>query len=582
MLHDESGLSPEIVAERGARTITRLADLPPEFKGRQRRRGLLFPLYSPDGKSKSHQLRPDRPINAGRKYEHPAGVGCILDVHPRMMEAVRDGRRDLWVTEGVKKADALTDRGLCTITLAGVWNYQRQGEMLPCWDHVALDGRRVYVVFDSDIMVKEGPQMALERLVGALEERGAEVLVAYLPDVLQSGKTGVDDFLAAGHTVSELKMLARRFEPLDLGRIRLSRDERLRALVDDLRHTFWTHEWKGQGGYTDRDVNKELVEEAARSGKAHPNGIRVELSHGTLGLRTKVSSRTLCKSIVRQEEEGLLYRDNEGRKADRAGAFVLRASVKQVGESIASEGRESQGSGGKSPGTLHLRAPRLRWSTPAFKPRRGTVCGTRRVRQGPPPQGRDGIERLGKKRGALIDFLEGAGGHATLEELAAALQMRPRDLVRRKRTPAGRDGLAIMLEEAGILSVDGDALILAADWPYRLDEARRLGQEVEAEEVARTRLRLKRRAYHRRWETEVEHHPANAGADGWMVEVVPLPDPPESWTLTRLIGTRVQSIRGPGVLWDHKGREARVILDASPKVWTPLDVGELILSEGAA
>lgn len=36
------------------------------------------------------------------------------------------------------------------------------------------------------------------------------------------------------------------------------------------------------------------------------------------------------------------------------------------------------------------------------------------------------------------------------------------------------------------------------------------------------------------------------------------------------------------MLWDHKGPEARVILDASPKVWTPLDVSEPILSEGAA
>jgi len=71
------------------------------------------------------------------------------------------------------------------------------------------------------------------------------------------------------------------------------------------------------------------------------------------------------------------------------------------------------------------------------------------VRRGPPPQSRDGIERLGKKRGALIDLLDAAGGHATIGAIAAALRMRrPRDLVRRKSTPAGRDGLAIMLEEA--------------------------------------------------------------------------------------------------------------------------------------
>jgi hypothetical protein len=36
-----------------------------------------------------------------------------------------------------------------------------------------------------------------------------------------------------------------------------------------------------------------------------------------------------------------------------------------------------------------------------------------------------------------------------------------------------------MLEEAGVLSVEGGAVILAADWLARLDEARRLGQEVD-------------------------------------------------------------------------------------------------------
>jgi hypothetical protein len=38
-------------------------------------------------------------------------------------------------------------------------------------------------------------------------------------------KIGVDDFLAAGHSVAELKTLARKFEPADVGRIRLSQDQ---------------------------------------------------------------------------------------------------------------------------------------------------------------------------------------------------------------------------------------------------------------------------------------------------------------------------------------------------------------------
>jgi Asp-tRNA(Asn)/Glu-tRNA(Gln) amidotransferase A subunit family amidase len=63
-----------------------------------------------------------------------------------------------------------------------VWNWQRDGDLLPCWEYISLKGRRAYVVFDSDVMGKEGVQLALERLVRALEDRGAEILVIYLPE----------------------------------------------------------------------------------------------------------------------------------------------------------------------------------------------------------------------------------------------------------------------------------------------------------------------------------------------------------------------------------------------------------------
>ncbi len=99
-----------------------------------------------------------------------------------------------------------------------------------------------------------------------------------------SKKVGVDDYLAAGHTVAELKALARRFEPRDVDRIRLSRDERLRAAVEDLERRFWAQEWKGQGGFSDRDVALKLVEAARRHGKVVEGGIRIVKSWGTLQL----------------------------------------------------------------------------------------------------------------------------------------------------------------------------------------------------------------------------------------------------------------------------------------------------------
>ena len=111
----------------------------------------------------------------------------------------------------------------------------------------------------------------------------------------------------------------------------MSRDERLRAAVEDLERRWWAEEWKGRGGHTERDVALKLIEAAARSGKIHADGLRVRVSWGTLQVGAKVARRTLAKALARLEARGFLYRDNEGRKPDKTGAFVLRAKVDQEG-----------------------------------------------------------------------------------------------------------------------------------------------------------------------------------------------------------------------------------------------------------
>ena len=487
MLFQESGIDPGVAEERGYHTARLRSEAPEILKDYQRKPGLVLPTLSPDGITRSCQLRPDKPRKDRKgkplKYETPGGSRAILDVHPRMVEEVRSGTGDLWITEGIKKADALTSRGLPTIGLTGVWNFQRDGEMLPCWDHVNLE-RRAYVVYDNDVMVKEGVQLALERQVRDLERSGAEVLAVYLPD---GPLKGVDDFLAAGHSVAELKMLARKFEPADIGRIRLSRDQKLRAGVEDLERRWWREEWKGRGGHTDRDLALKLIEAATRSSKIHTDGLRVKVSWGTLQAGVKVARKTLAKALARLEDRGFLYRDNEGRKVDKTGAFVLRAKVDQYREKATQATPELRAC---DPSGLPLRAPRLRWSQPKFTPKRGTVTGTRRVRESKPLEARDRIERLGKIRGAIVDALEVAGGELTLQELCEVLRRsRPRD-VRRRILP--------MLKETGVIEREGDVIRLAKDWPERLDDVRAAGGEIEADERAEEARKRKSRAYHNR------------------------------------------------------------------------------------
>jgi hypothetical protein len=106
-------------------------------------------------------------------------------------------------------------------------------------------------------------------------------------------------------------------------------------------------------------------------------------------------------------------------------------------------------------------------------------------------------------------------------------------LVRRKTTEKGRDGLLVMLEESGILSIDGDVVRLADDWLEALDEQRRLGKERDntsvygrveagAETVARRRLYAKGKAYQRwsRGQLRVSSHWANSPeADGHIEDL---------------------------------------------------------------
>jgi Domain of unknown function (DUF3854) len=179
MLLQESGISPEVVGARGYRTV--------ETKTELKRRGfadsqcnppgLLIPIYSLTGEITNYLFRPDQPrIKDGRpvKYETPRGSRMALDVHPFARQKLGDPSVPLFVTEGVKKGDALVSRALCAISLLGVWNWRATNEhggkvALPEWERVALNGRAVYIVFDSDAMLKPQVHAALARLKEFLE-----------------------------------------------------------------------------------------------------------------------------------------------------------------------------------------------------------------------------------------------------------------------------------------------------------------------------------------------------------------------------------------------------------------------------
>lgn len=214
MLRQGSGLTDEVIIERGyytATTFKELRDL--GFTEKQSRApALVIPLYNVDGRRVSYQIRPDAPraSDEGKtiKYETPRGAKAMLDVPPRCQPQLADPSIPLYVTEGSKKADALAARGACAVSVSGVWNFRGTnaygGKMtLPDWDGIALNERLVRVVYDSDAMTKRPVALAMSRLKAMLERKEAFVEVVNLPPG-DAGKVGVDDFLAQAGSIEDL------------------------------------------------------------------------------------------------------------------------------------------------------------------------------------------------------------------------------------------------------------------------------------------------------------------------------------------------------------------------------------------
>src|SRR2546430_1138529 len=215
MLVQESGIADKVIVERGYRSTdgtsgyTELKALGFSKAQAWQASGLLLPLHTTDGKQPLTIYRPDQPQPDAngrlKKYLLPKGAGVRLDCPPRCQPSLADPNIPLWLTEGQKKADALVSHGAVALCLLGVWNFKGKNPLggttlLADWDYVALNGREVRLVFDSDVVSLPGVRKALERLTEHLSRKGAAVRMVYLPPVA-GNKVGVDDYLVTGHSL---------------------------------------------------------------------------------------------------------------------------------------------------------------------------------------------------------------------------------------------------------------------------------------------------------------------------------------------------------------------------------------------
>lgn len=237
MLREESAITDEVILARGYRTVTdqtELRDL--GFAPAQRcTPALVLPVWTTDGGRGAPMIRPDAPRSFDKKdkpklpdgtypqevlkYEQPKGAALRLDCPPACRPKLADPTVPLYITEGIKKGDALASRDFCTIALTGgVWGFRGRNPLggltaLADWETVALKGRDVRIVFDSDVTRKPEVQNALKRITAFLQNRGGRVTVIYLPHGEHGKKQGVDDFFAAGRTAADLEALVEAPRP---------------------------------------------------------------------------------------------------------------------------------------------------------------------------------------------------------------------------------------------------------------------------------------------------------------------------------------------------------------------------------
>jgi hypothetical protein len=289
-----SAIDPEVAYERGYVSINSknsgvlsqgygFAEIQRNFPG------LLIPIWGVAGGDRhvTAHYRPDSPRTDDRgrpvKYESPAGSRNIIDVPPRCQAKLRNPGIPLWITEGVKKADAAASRGLTCISISGVWNWVGKNEnggitALPDWKEIALNSRRVYLTCDSDSSSKPAVSAAQTQLANWLILHEADVYIVHVPSGPEvqgkPTKVGFDDYIAQGGEVDALILTATRAngQNTDQIELRLGLLAKMSRLQYDQVRTATAEELGIRVGTLDKEVASRRNGEKGKS-KAEPETI---------------------------------------------------------------------------------------------------------------------------------------------------------------------------------------------------------------------------------------------------------------------------------------------------------------------
>jgi hypothetical protein len=209
-----SGISEDVIQDRGYYTETTKPGLSQLgfVRSQWHVPALVMPVSNLDSQIVQNQIRPDQPRTPDgkiAKYELPYKSKVVVDIPARARDGVLDPQTPLLITEGIKKADAAVSRDLCCVALFSVTGWRNQGEF---WKRIPLDGRDVFVVFDSDVSTNQSVQHEATELYKLLVTHKANVRFIILPSKGDK-KVGLDDYFAASHSSADLLQLATKDLP---------------------------------------------------------------------------------------------------------------------------------------------------------------------------------------------------------------------------------------------------------------------------------------------------------------------------------------------------------------------------------
>ncbi len=212
-------IAEDVIEERGYATVTDSFTLEHLGFPASQNPALLIPGHKVHDALGGYQIRPDVPMPDKKKrgkfvrYLFAKGHKNFLDCLPRHRPHLGNPKIPLYIAESIIKADTLTSHGLCALAISGVtgwkWTNEDGGTVaLPCFDSIAIKGRVIYLVPDSDYKTNRNVRTAINKLAAYLKARGATVKVIELPDTPEEKKQGADDYFDAGGNLIEFHSFA--------------------------------------------------------------------------------------------------------------------------------------------------------------------------------------------------------------------------------------------------------------------------------------------------------------------------------------------------------------------------------------